>query len=463
LAGFYLLQDENIQNLISTGVLPSGPYEIGMAIQDRAFTADGQLYYPAYKNDLLPGTTDTVGDVVPQAFYDEFGENAPSAVPEFFGDVIVVNGMAWPNLTVAAGDYEFHLLNGSDSRFYVLKLSDPDVKVDLVGVDGGLLSSPQTIMDGDGLQEPGEFLVLAPGDRVDLVFDFSDPDVDPSVQLLNIGPAFEPFKGLADSLGSLAGDATAATSDDSVGSIMQFTLDSTLAPFNATLTSTTVLNPNFQNIAEDTDWNGIADLATNVRMLGLFEGVDEWGRIQPLLGTAEPGDFHPDTMTTDVGTFGPLAFGAPTTELPLLGSTEQWEIFNFTADSHPIHLHLTQFQVVTKRDIYFQDDDEDGIPDDHGDGISYMSVTDFQDQDNNGIPDQVNYSVADIWIGAEVTLRPEETGWQDTAWVDPNQMMSIVATFDKSGDYVWHCHILSHEDNEMMRPYTVVDDASLLA
>ena len=76
----------------------------------------------------------------------------------------------------------------------------------------------------------------------------------------------------------------------------------------------------------------------------------------------------------------------------------------------------------------------------------------------------MDYSVADIWIDDRViTLRPEETGWQDTAWVDPNQMMSIVATFDKPGDYVWHCHILSHEDNEMMRPYTVVDDASLLA
>ena len=56
-----------------------------------------------------------------------------------------------------------------------------------------------------------------------------------------------------------------------------------------------------------------------------------------------------------------------------------------------------------------------------------------------------------------MTLRPEETGWQDTVHVDPNQMMSIVAPFDKAGDYVWHCHILSHEDNEMMRPFTVTN------
>ena len=97
LAGFYLLRDDNSQHLIDTGVLPGGSNEVEMAIQDRAFTADGQLYYPAYKHEMLPGTTDMVGDVVPQTFDDANGEDAPSAVPSFlvttFGD-----GMAWPNL-----------------------------------------------------------------------------------------------------------------------------------------------------------------------------------------------------------------------------------------------------------------------------------------------------------------------------------------------------------------------------
>ena len=101
-------------------------------------------------------------------------------------------------------------------------------------------------------------------------------------------------------------------------------------------------------------------------------------------------------------------------------------------------------QVLAKWHIDFLDQDENGIPDDtNGDGlISY------------GTGSSPDYSVADIWIGDEVDLRPEETGWQDTVVVDPHQMMAIVATFDKAGDYVWHCHILSHEDNEMMRPYT---------
>ena len=136
----------------------------------------------------------------------------------------------------------------------------------------------------------------------------------------------------------------------------------------------------------------------------------------------------------------------------MLGSTEQWNVFNFTADTHPLHLHLVQYQLVEKREIFFQDEDENGIPDDtNGDGlISYGTIL---------LPgDALDYLSADIWIGDLIPLRPEETGWQDTLHVDPGTMASIVATFDLPGLYVWHCHILSHEDNEMMRAF-FVDEA----
>jgi spore coat protein A len=184
----------------------------------------------------------------------------------------------------------------------------------------------------------------------------------------------------------------------------------------------------------------------------LFEGVDAYDRVTPMLGKAEAGTVITDKMSVS-GNFGPLAWDAPTTEKPFLGSTEQWDLFNFTEDSHPIHLHLPQFQVLGKWHIDFLDQDENGIPDDtNGDGmISY----------GTGSPIYTGNGSADIWIGAKIPLtdlRPEETGWQDTVEVDPHQMVAIVATFDKPGDYVWHCHILSHEDNEMMRPYTVVSD-----
>jgi spore coat protein A, manganese oxidase len=451
LAGFYVLEDQNRLDLVNQGVLPSGDYDLGMAIQDRAFTSEGQLYYPAYKNDPLPGTDETVGDVVPQKFYDTFGDDAPSVVPEFFGDTILVNGMAWPKLNVAAGDYEFRLLNGSDSRFYVLKVSDPNVAVHLVGTDGGLLPHAVTISDGDGIQQSNEFLVLAPGDRVELVFDFSNLHDGDAVNLLNVGPKFDPFQGVrAD--GSLVFGTESAGANDPVGNIMQFAVNTAIKPFDAKVQDGTVLVKDFEYLAQDANDDHVADVATSVRKVGLFEGVDEYDRVTPMLGKAEAGTVITDKMSD--GDFGPLRWDAPTTEKPLLGSTEQWDIFNFTADSHPMHLHLTQFQVVEKRGIFFQDGDGDGIPNDNpinGEGISYKSLEEGP----------LNYDVADIWIGGKVELRPEEIGWQDTAWVNPHQMMSIVATFDKPGDYVWHCHLLSHEDNEMMRPYTVVNDLGL--
>ena len=450
LAGFYVLEDQNRLDLVKQGVLPSGDYDLGMAIQDRAFTSDGQLYYPAYKNDPLPGTDMTVGDVVPQKFYDKFGDDAPSVVPEFFGDTILVNGMAWPQLNVAAGDYEFRLLNGSDSRFYVLKVSDPNVAVHLVGTDGGLLPHAVTISDGDGIQQSNEFLVLAPGDRVELVFDFSKLHNGDTVNLLNVGPKFDPFQGISPD-GSLGEDAQPAGANDPVGNIMQFAVDTAIKSFDAKVQDGTVLVKNFVSLTQDANHDNVADLATNVRKLGLFEGVDAYDRVTPMLGKAEAGTVITDKMSP--GDFGPLMWDAPTTETPLLGSTEQWDIFNFTADSHPIHLHLVQYQVLEKWHIDFRDQDDNGIPDDtNGDGmISY----------GTGSPIYTGNGSADIWIGDQVALRPEETGWQDTVEVDPHQMMAIVATFDKPGEYVWHCHILSHEDNEMMRPFTVVQDAGL--
>jgi len=448
LAGFYILQDDERLQLVEDGVLPGGAYDIGMAIQDRAFTEDGQLYYPAFKDDPLPGTDETVGDIVPQEFYDAMGEDAPSIVPEFFGDTILVNGMAWPNYDVGAGDHQFRILNGSDSRFYVLTASNPYVAIYLVANDSGLLPEAITISDGDGVQEAGEFILVAPGDRVEVVFDFSKLSAGDTVLLLNSGPLFEPFKGVtADGL--LLGDATAATPDDPVGNIMQFTVRDWIAPFDAQLSGGTPLAVSFVNLAADIDDNGVADAATNVRNLGLFETAESFGRVTPMLGKAEPG-----TVTTgdeDVAAdFGPLSFNADVTEKPLLGSTEQWNLFNFTADTHPIHLHLVQYQVVEKHEIFFQDQDEDGIPDD----------TNKDDIITYGVGSSPDYGSADIWIGDLIPLRPEETGWQDTLHIDPGTMASIVATFDLPGLYVWHCHILSHEDNEMMRPFFVEDAPS---
>jgi spore coat protein A len=254
-------------------------------------------------------------------------------------------------------------------------------------------------------------------------------------------------------LGFGEGQVEPADELDPVGNIMQF-MGTGKAGTEASVTGGTDLDlaDKFVDLRTDANNDDIADRAqvfsdtgavldSHVRKLGLFEGTDEFDRVTPKLGKAEEGKViqvneHGEIIS---GVFGPLSFHDETTEKPVLGSYEQWDIFNFTADSHPIHLHLTQYQVLEKREITFTDVAEDGIPDDiTGDG-------------------EIKYG-EDIFMGEAIALRPEEMGWQDTVHVDPGTMMSVVSLFDKPGDYVWHCHILSHEDNEMMRPFTVISD-----
>ena len=230
--------------------------------------------------------------------------------------------------------------------------------------------------------------------------------------------------------GSLAGgeEPVVSAAGTPVGEILRFVVvDGSNA--QSTVDDGTELNPGYVPL----------DLSCvdQTRKLGLFEGTDSSGRILPQLGVAE--------STTDENgdaiAFGPLAFDAPVTERPHLGDTELWQIFNFTADAHPVHLHLTQFDVLERRRISFTDADEDGVPDDvNGDGV---------------------LQIDDVLIGEAIDLLPTDLGAQDTSWVGPGEMIGIAATFDLPGEYVWHCHILSHEEHDMMRPFEVIEKLPL--
>ncbi len=154
LAGFYLLTDNNEENLQANNTLPSGEYDIEIVLQDRMFSDNGELFYPSTDPDIIPNFNDGTPTLpLPPG---------PSAIAEFFGDFIVVNGMVWPKLDVEPRQYRFRMLNGSDSRFYILQLSNGN-SFYVIGTDDGLLENPVTNTQ----------LLIAPGERYDIVVDFT--------------------------------------------------------------------------------------------------------------------------------------------------------------------------------------------------------------------------------------------------------------------------------------------------
>lgn len=391
LAGFYLLRDENEQVLVHLNVLPSGPYEIELVIQDRMFTDQGQLFYPAAPP---PDTT----------------APSPSVLPEFFGDFILVNGMIWPRLEVEPRQYRLRMLNGSDSRFYRLFFNqDMRGRLFQVGTDLGLLNHPVPL--------EGPF-TLAPGERRDLVIDFQGLR-GARLTLHNDAPV--PFPN---------GEPLAP--EDPTRDILRFDVS---LPLNRERCP-----PAEVRGALPGGWPGtlrpvygpLHPLApTRERKLLLLEGMDRFGRLMPLLG----GQVQPHQLET-------FLWDDPVTENPALGAVELWEIYNLTEDAHPIHLHLVHFQVLGRAPLTVP---EGAItPKPH-----------FDHHTGEPVATGALVDLTQVSVGSFQPPGPDEQGWKDTVQAFPGEVTRIVARFDRPGRYVWHCHILSHEDHEMMRPYYV--------
>jgi spore coat protein A len=147
-----------------------------------------------------------------------------------------------------------------------------------------------------------------------------------------------------------------------------------------------------------------------VRKLLLAEGEDKFERTEPVLGTVDG---------------GAMDFDEPVTENIKLNDTEIWEFYNTTIDAHPIHLHLVKFQVISRQQFTGDLD-----------------------------PDTKKLTNIHL-IGKPQLYDLDENGWKDTHIVPPGEVTRVIAKFDRPGKYVWHCHILSHEDHDMMRPFIV--------
>jgi FtsP/CotA-like multicopper oxidase with cupredoxin domain len=363
------------------------PYrEIPIAIQDRSFNTDGSLFYP----DTRAFFDEILGPYIPET------DISPIWNPEFFGNMIMVNGNTWPFLPVEQRRYRFRILNGCQSRFLILDFNQiPDVEVWAIGNEGGFLASPVNLTAANGNR-----LLMGLAERADLIVDFTNVPVGNYV-LANVGPD-DPFPG-----GEPDDDFDIAD-PETTGQVMQFRVGPALT-VDASTPARFLQLPAIVPLPPE----------TVTRPLALLEEMSAYFADSPaeaLLGTIA-GD--PNVVP---GVWTRRLWMDPVTENPAIGATEVWELYNATGDAHPMHIHETTFEVVNRQDIFI---------------------------------DEESTEVRVVPGSVPTPPEPWETGFKDTVIAYPAQVTRVRARFTTPGQYVWHCHIVEHEDNEMMRPYRV--------
>ena len=338
-----------------------------------------------------------------RAFFDKIqgpflpkSDISPIWNPEFYGNTIMVNGNLWPFQTVERRRYRMRFLNGCQARYLILNFgSIRGVEVWQIGNDGGFLEAPINLTANHRSQS-----LLGPAERADLIVDFTNVPVG-SYVLGNAGPD-EPFHGGA------PGTDFKMADPETTGQILQFRVVPAAAPDPTTPPAYLRLPPPPSLPSPEV-----------TRRLALLEEESASFHNAPsktLLGTIA-GDPH---VTAAAGT--KHLWMDAVTENPATGATEVWEMYNATDDAHPMHIHETAFEVIDRQEI---------------------SV----DEKTNEVK---------IAPGSSPKPRePWETGFKDTVTVYPDQVTRVRLRFNTPGQFVWHCHVLEHEDNEMMRPYRV--------
>jgi len=369
-------------------------FEIPIAIQDRSFNADGSLFYPDSRAFFDGGD---LGPYIPES------DISPYWNPEFFGNAIMVNGATWPFQTVQKRRYRFRFLNGCQARFLILDFAAiPGVKVWQIGNEGGFLQTPVDLTASNKNR-----LLMGLAERADMIVDFTDVPVGDYV-LRNVGPDSPFGGGEAVSPPSEPGEGQFAVADpDTTGQIMQFRVVPAVAADPTT-------PPQFLRLP------AITQLPAPVRtrplalleMMSMTDPMVDRGPAAAMLGVVDQDGVAMDKM-----------WDAAVTENPMAGDTEVWEFYNFTVDAHPMHVHEVVFEVVNRQKL---------VVDAEGAAVQPAQF------DGPARP-------REAW----------ESGFKDTVIAYPGEVTRIRAQFKKNGQFVWHCHIVEHEDNEMMRPFRI--------
>ncbi|PZG04259.1 copper oxidase [Nonomuraea aridisoli] len=326
----------------------------------------------------------------------------PKWSPNFFGATPLVNGKAYPYLAVEPRRYRLRLLNGSNQRFFHLWFSDGRRARPfwLIGTDGGFRSEPLRLTS----------VWLPTAARVDLILDLTGVPQGTRITVRNDAPT--PFP---------QGNVHLP-----IPEIMQLQVteplsgpDRSAPPERLTLRPVPALEPTpglprreFVLIANRDAHHKSTHLAINQRF-----------------------------------------FADPVEDFPRAGTTEMWEYVNTSGDGHPMHVHLVQFQIVNRQRF---------------DSEAYLAA--YKAWVSRGRRPEAKPVLARYLRGEAVPPMPEEHGWKDVVIAHPGWVTRIVMRFDVpdavagvpgSGtvfpaEYVHHCHMLEHEDNEMMRPYQIV-------
>ena len=462
--------------------LPAGNQEIELTIQDRMFDANGQLLYPA-------------DDPANEPLHPLWAE-------EFFGDVVCVNGRSWPFLNVEPRRYRFRILSFSNMRCMQMWLEDSDTAAPgppiwQIGTDGGLLDTPVKLSDDPSAS--GDFgnskLQLCTTERSDVIIDFTGLE----------GKTFT----LRNDAGAPLGNADPQNLDPATnGRIMQFRVNQPLSGPDNTFDPASggslrggqnqlplivrLANPDTGQLGD-----GVQPTVGVTRQLIIIEAENDFGSLEYLMNNMIQMGVRQGTDIIVPGAVPDRQAGGTTgmrmTELPRVGDTEVWEIFNLTDAGHSIHIHLIQYQVLNR-----QEADVEGYtqlynsqfpggtffgtnPDGSAGLVDYPAGVYIP---GYGPPSDYNTPNADNAIGGNPAFSPflgtlhtpeaYEHGWKDSFHVMPGSVNRLVVRFSpqdidvggiQAGDnrfafdpttgpgYMFHCHMLEHEDNELMHAW----------
>ncbi|HXI60769.1 MAG TPA: multicopper oxidase [Polyangia bacterium] len=473
LAGFYLIRDGRDTGASNNPIgLPAGRFEQELLIADRQFDTSGQLLFP----DGSPHDNPTgINGPPPNP------ERHPFWIPEFFGDVMTVNGKSWPFFRVQPRRYRFRVVNSSNARFLQMQLvvegdgqptAIPGPAIWQIGSDGGLLNTPTNLDDPENVKAP--HLFLAPAERADVIIDFAGRAGQRFI-LSNLQSAVAPFP---------SGDPPdPATS----GQVMEFRVDLPLDGADTTFNPAGAHGNLRAQPIVDIKPADTGKSADKKRQVILVEVEGDGGPEEVLLNNSHWNGRREGTNQPITGSLS-NGHGLASTENPQVGATEIWEIANLTEDAHPIHIHLVQFQVINRqsfdRDAYRAAWDS-SFPGGTFNGVTFAPGTfipGFGPPHDYNVPNAAgaiggNLDFTPFLQGSPAAPDPSEGGWKDTLKMKPFEVTRIAVrwapqrigvsgvragqntfSFDPGSQgpgYVWHCHILDHEDNEMMRPYLV--------